>query len=124
MRSWSTVYAVCVMPVAVVELLCGTVSTRTGSRIRSRVSLSTSGAMVAEKSSVWRSAGILAAMRRTTGRKPMSSMRSASSSTSSETSSSRAAPCAMRSSSRPGQATMISVPRAKAAICAPKPTPP
>ena len=54
----------------------------TGSRRMSLASLRISGAMVAENISVCRSTGSARRMRRMSGRKPMSSMRSASSSTS------------------------------------------
>ena len=54
-----------------------------GSLTISSASRITSSGIVAEKSSVWRSAGIAAMIRRTSGQKPMSIMRSASSSTSS-----------------------------------------
>ena len=57
------------------------------------MSVSISGGMVAEKSEVWRSRGQRSTMRRTSGRKPMSSMRSASSSTRNLTWSSRQVPC-------------------------------
>jgi hypothetical protein len=45
----------------------------------------TSSGIVAEKSSVWRSVGTVVRMRRTSGQKPMSIIRSASSSTSNST---------------------------------------
>ena len=48
-------------------------------------SFTTSASIVAEKSSVWRAAGSVETMRRTSGQKPMSIMRSASSSTSTST---------------------------------------
>ena len=67
--------------------------------------------MVAENSSVCRRAGSMPAMRRTSRTKPMSSMRSASSSTKASTWSSRRWPCPIRSSRRPGVATRRSTPR-------------
>ena len=69
---------------------------------------------VAEKNSVCRSAGHRATMRSTAGRKPMSSMRSASSSTSVWTWSSVKARRWSRSSSRPGVATTMWARRARA----------
>jgi len=51
-------------------------------------------------------------------------MWSASSSTVTRTSSSRTCPCFIRSSSRPGQATTMSVPRVRADTCGRCPTPP
>ena len=51
-------------------------------RVGARDALPASPSSVAEKKSVWRSAGTWATMRSTAGRKPMSSMRSASSRTS------------------------------------------
>ena len=56
-----------------------------GSRTISSANRTTSSGIVAEKSSVCRTAGSAAMMRRTSGQKPMSIMRSASSSTSSST---------------------------------------
>ena len=69
-----------------------------------------SGAMVAEKNSVWRSCGSIDTMRSTSGMKPMSSMRSASSITSSLQSASRMRPRSNRSSRRPGVAISTSTP--------------
>ena len=60
--------------------------------------------MVAEKNSVWRSAGMAAMMRLIVGRKPMSSMRSASSSTSMRTLPSAISPRLRKSYSLPGVA--------------------
>ena len=65
----------------------------------------TSPSSVAENSSVWRSRGVILTIRSTTGLKPMSSMRSASSRTSSSIWSSATARRSIRSSSRPGVAT-------------------
>ena len=60
------------------------------------------GGMVAEKNSVCRLTGMAATMRRTSWMKPMSSMRSASSSTRCVTPSRRTWPWFIRSSRRPG----------------------
>ena len=56
--------------------------TTLGSRMSGAATFATSADIVAEKSSVCRSVGSAATMRWTSGQKPMSSMRSASSSTS------------------------------------------
>jgi hypothetical protein len=55
---------------------------------------------------------------------PMSSIRSASSSTKTSMASSRTNPCCIRSSSRPGVATRMSIPPRNACTCGPWPTPP
>ena len=72
--------------------------------------------MVAEKNSVWRLLGSFATILRMSWMKPMSSMRSASSSTKTSTRSRCTARCCMRSSSRPGVATRTSTPAASARI--------
>ena len=64
------------------------------------------------------------AARCTAGRKPMSAMRSASSTTTISTSSRSTSRRSMRSVRRPGQATSTSTPRRSALNCAPKPAPP
>jgi hypothetical protein len=76
----STVWTAC-------EIVCAgpprrPTCTSFGARRNSCVSFRISAGMVAEKSSVWRAAGSVARIRWTSGQKPMSSMRSASSSTS------------------------------------------
>ena len=78
-------------------------STATGSRRIVSASLAISRGMVAENSSVCRCAGSVAMMRRTSWMKPMSSMRSASSSTKTSSRSSWTVPWPIRSSSRPGR---------------------
>ena len=60
----------------------------------------------------------------TTGRKPMSAMRSASSTTTISTASRRTSRRSIRSVSRPGHATSTSTPRRSAFSWAPKPAPP
>ena len=79
---------------------------------------------VAENSSDWRLNGSAFTMRRMSGRKPMSSIRSASSSTRCFTNEKSAAPWPMRSSRRPGVATTMSAPERSASICGRSPTPP
>ena len=59
----------------------GVTSTRTGLDRNSFVIRSISGAMVAEKNSVWRVKGVSLKMRSISGMNPMSSIRSASSTT-------------------------------------------
>ena len=66
--------------------------------------------MVAENNSVWRLDGVASTMRRTEGRKPMSSMRSASSSTRICTWERSTAFWFMRSMRRPGVAMSTSTP--------------
>ncbi len=80
--------------------------------------------MVAENSTVWRWLGTAARTLRIAGRKPMSSIWSASSSTTVSTPSRRTTPVFMWSSSRPGVATSTSTPRAMARICGPGLAPP
>ena len=85
-----------------------------GSRTSERVIAMASSSSVAEKSKVCRSDGVRATIFFTAGRKPMSSMRSASSSTSTPTWSMLAWPESRRSCRRPGVATSTSQPRASA----------
>ena len=80
--------------------------------------------IVAEKNSVCRRGGRCFSTRRMSGRKPMSSIRSASSSTSTSRPDSAAYGCLKWSSSRPGVAMMTSTPLRKACSCGPIPTPP
>ena len=87
-------------------------------------SLSTPLSSVAEKSRRWPRDGVAFRMRVTVGRKPRSAMWSASSSTVISTRSRCTMPCFMRSSRRPGHATMMSTPACSAVtwrLCA---TPP
>ena len=100
------------------------ISTTAGSLTRSRIPPTASSSSVAEKSSVCRVAGVRLTILRMSGKKPMSSMRSASSSTSTSTSPKRASPWLMRSTRRPGVATRMSVPRRSAAFWGSMPTPP
>ena len=91
----------------------------------SRASATIGGGMVALKNSVCRFAGRWRRMRRMSGRKPMSSMRSASSST--RYSRPVELRVRLRGSDRaggPGVATMTSTPLRKACSCGPMPTPP
>ncbi len=98
--------------------------TRIGLTWKSRASFRMSSGMVALNSSVWRLSGSAFRMRRMSGRKPRSSIRSASSSTSTSRLPNLALPWLMWSSSRPGVATTISVPPLRAAACGFWPTPP
>ena len=85
---------------------------------------SISGAMVAEKKSVWRVNGVRLKMRSISGIKPMSSMRSASSTTMICTPVSKSLPRSKWSSRRPGVAMRTSAPRLITASCSLKLTPP
>ena len=100
----------CLISAAVVP--CGATSTCTGSFMMPRASCSISSGMVAENSAVWRSRCVALAMRFTSWMKPMSSMRSASSSTSQRVSERLISPSRTRSVSRPGVATRMSTPGA------------
>ena len=80
--------------------------------------------MVADSSTVWRSRGRLARIWRIAGRKPRSSMWSASSSTTVVVWSRRMAPPCMWSIRRPGVATRMSTPRAMLRTCGNGRTPP
>ena len=80
--------------------------------------------MVAENSSVCRSCGSFATIFRMSWMKPMSSMRSASSSTNTSTPLSRTALLCTRSSRRPGVATSTSTPLSSERTCWPIETPP
>ena len=95
------------------------ISTMAGSR-RSDPRLSwIDSSMVAENSSVWRSAGIFSTIAVTSGRNPMSSMRSASSSTSTWTADRSTTPRSIRSIRRPGVAMRMSVPLRSSLIWGP-----
>ncbi|MDT4859726.1 hypothetical protein FQZ97_942490 [compost metagenome] len=87
---------------------------------RSRIS----SLKVAENSRLCLSLGTRARIFFTSWMKPMSSMRSASSSTSICTPERSRKPCCCRSSRRPGVATSTSTPRFMALICGFMPTPP
>ena len=82
------------------------------------------GGNVAENNNVWRFFGSVAMIFFSAGRKPMSSMRSASSSTSVSTADRSSVRCCMWSIRRPGVAMTTSTPRRKALICGPMLTPP
>ena len=97
---------------------------RTGSRNSLAASACTSGAKVAENSSVCRLAGSSASTRCNSSAKPKSSKRSASSSTKCCTSARRTAFWSIRSSKRPGVATTMSAPPRSAIICGLTDTPP
>ncbi len=74
--------------------------------------------MVAEKNSVWRSAGMAAMIFLTVGRKPMSSMRSASSRTRMRTLPRSTSLRPRKSNSRPGVAMSTCAPLRMACNCA------
>ncbi len=94
----------------------GSVECVTGSFMNRLTSESTSPSRVAEKSSRWVPAGVLASSSVTSGRKPRSAIWSASSRTVTSMSSSEQMPRSIRSPSRPGVATMTSTPRWSASI--------
>ena len=85
---------------------------------------SISGAMVAEKNSVWRVKGVRPKMRSISGIKPISSIRSASSTTMTLTSDRISLPRSKWSSRRPGVAISTSTPLSISASCSLKDTPP
>src|SRR3546814_423158 len=95
-----------------------------GLRMNSIASALIRASNVAENSSVWCSFGTRLTMRLIAGRKPMSSMRSASSSTSTSIASSLALPRSRWSIRRPGVATRMSTPRRRLSTCGPMPAPP
>src|SRR5206468_1397124 len=95
-----------------------------GSLSISRASPMIGGGIVAEKKSVCRRRGRCLRMRRMSGRKPMSSIRSASSRTRTSRCSSLAYGWRKWSRSRPGVATITSTPLRNACSCGPMPTPP
>ena len=109
--------------VSAVSPLCA-ISTTAGSRRKEPATFSIERSIVAENRSVWRDFGVAATIFLTEGRKPMSSMRSASSSTSTSTWERCAAPCSMRSMRRPGVAMSTSQPRLSAEIWGLYDTPP
>ncbi len=86
-------------------------------RRTSRASFRISPGIVAENSSVWRSGGSALTMRWTSGQKPMSIMRSASSRTSTCRRTKSVAPWRMWSISRPGVATTMSAPALRPRSC-------
>ena len=99
-------------------------SIRVGSLRNWVVSRVISGGMVAEKNRVWRFGGVSLKMRSMSGMKPMSSIRSASSTTISSTPFSIILPRSNRSSRRPGVAISTSTPLFSAATWSPIDTPP
>ena len=103
---------------------CGATSTRTGSLRKPWARPATSAGMVAEKSADCRRGCSAATIFRTGWMKPMSSMRSASSSTTKRVWSSRIERSSIRSVSRPGVATTTSTPRAIARTWAERDMPP
>ena len=105
-------------------VLRGATSTSAGLSSRPCASERISGEKVAENSRFWRLAGSLAMTRRISWMKPMSSMRSASSSTKISTPDRSTVPCCTWSSSRPGVATRMSTGWRSAWICGLMLTPP
>ena len=105
-------------------VFCAATSTCFGDCMYSNASALMRASNVAENSSVCRCFGTRPMIRFICGRKPMSSMRSASSSTRTSTASSLAWPASMWSSRRPGQATRMSTPRRRLSICGCMPAPP
>ena len=103
---------------------CGATSTRTGSLRKPWARPATSAGMVAEKSADCRRGCRLATIFRTGWMKPMSSIRSASSSTTKRVWSSMIERSSIRSVSRPGVATTTSTPRARARTWALRDIPP
>ncbi|GBD42436.1 hypothetical protein HRbin39_01829 [bacterium HR39] len=103
----------------------GVTATSTGSCTKVSTSRRTSGGMVAENSRVWRRRTSRRMILSTSGMKPMSSMRSASSITRISTPLSRILPRSNQSSRRPGVAITTSTsPRSRIFSCSPMPTPP
>ena len=102
----------------------GSTATRTGSWSREFTSSAISGGMVAENSMVCFLRGSHLRIFFTSWMKPMSSIRSASSSTKISSWSSLTKPCWYRSMSRPGVATRMSTPRPRASTWGFWPTPP
>ena len=82
------------------------------------------GEMVAEKSAVWRSAGVADRIASRSSAKPMSSISSASSRTTTLTASKRRLPRLRWSTARPGVATTTSTPRRRPRSCWPIGWPP
>ena len=99
-------------------------SMRSGADRNVLVMRSISGAMVAEKNSVWRVKGVRLKMRSISGIKPISSMRSASSTTMICTPVNSSLPRSKWSSRRPGVAISTSTPRSISWSCSLKLTPP
>ncbi|MCY1557603.1 hypothetical protein D9M68_944650 [compost metagenome] len=106
-------------------VLLGVTCTCCGLRMNSIASARIGSAKVAENSRVWRFClGSLARMRLIEGRKPMSSMRSASSSTRISMPDRSTLRRSMWSIKRPGQAMIRSTPRRRASSWLFMPTPP
>ncbi|MCY1455479.1 hypothetical protein D9M71_726170 [compost metagenome] len=105
----------------------GSISTMAGSTVHCWARFITSLVKVAENSRVWRSPlyGVWRMIWRTCGMKPMSSMRSASSSTITSTMSRCTSPRWLKSSRRPGVATRMSQKRdSRVRSCLSKSMPP
>ena len=120
--SWCTGYTACVMPTAGCERRSRLIEA--GFLSISRASAPMGPGMVALKNSVCLRGGRCLRMRLMSGRNPMSSIRSASSSTRYSRCASLAYGWRKWSSSRPGVATMTSTPVRNACSCGPMPMPP
>ena len=99
-------------------------STLAGLLRKALVIRSISGAMVAEKNSVWRVLGVIWKMRSISGMNPISSIRSASSTTMICTPVNSSLPRSKWSSRRPGVAISTSTPRSISLSWSPNDTPP
>ena len=119
---FSTWYRLCWMRSTVLDT--GSTLTKAGSRRMPAASCSISAGMVALNIRFWRTLGSLAITFFTSCTKPISSIRSASSSTKISRSDRSIKPCPIRSFSRPGQATRMSTPFFRASTCGAWPTPP
>mmetsp|Transcript_99270 Transcript_99270/g.281117 ORF Transcript_99270/g.281117 Transcript_99270/m.281117 type:complete len:338 (-) Transcript_99270:405-1418(-) len=118
--------ACCVTSVFAFAAFMSPMCTCTGRRRKSKASWRTAFGQVALKSRVWRSAprGQASTILRIWGSKPMSSMRSASSSTAKLTWPSQTCLCSRNSLSLPGVATMTWQPRLSHSSCSPFGSPP
>ncbi|CDC31028.1 unknown [Faecalibacterium sp. CAG:82] len=119
---FSTKYRLWSMRSTVLET--GSTLTNTGSCRMPAASCSISLGMVALNMRFWRCLGSLAITFFTSWTKPMSSIRSASSSTKISMFERSTSPCPTRSFNRPGQAMRISTPFLMASTCGAWPTPP
>ena len=111
---WVTEHKCCSIVAAVCPVLA--ISMRSGSLSSASMVEVIDAGSVAEKSNVWCALGSCSIMRRTLGQKPMSSMRSASSSTSTWMFSRLVCFLSRRSIKRPGVATSTSQPFCSAVI--------
>ncbi|KGD18074.1 putative ATP-dependent RNA helicase domain protein [Burkholderia pseudomallei] len=122
LRSRSTGWIFCAIVSAVVLRRATSISAGESSRLSASDLISSE--KVAENSRFWRFAGSFASTRLMSWMKPMSSIRSASSSTRMSRLDTSIVFCCMWSSRRPGVATTMSTPRFNASICGLMLTPP